>query len=236
MCDISETGKSCPTEILDAIVSVNAEGRPIWKPMHMQPIYRLNAFITKNGDGRAQTNAYIAGGMDDVGADIFDRGLCLPSDNKMTADEQKIVIAAESSDALRPCTTTIEVDEHERTRTGSDMLFQQILINLQRVFVRFHQHWAQSVLRDGKDGGNERVGRHQHFVARLHLAHLDICTIDQRKRIEAVADSDAMTGAYKRRISRLERPCLLTLQKPARVDHLPHCLMIFLSVAGRHLL
>ncbi len=95
---ISETGKSCPTEILDAILSVNAEGRPIWKPMHMQPIYRLNAFITKNGDGRAQTNAYIAGGMDDVGADIFDRGLCLPSDNKMTAEEQKIVI-----EAVRAC-------------------------------------------------------------------------------------------------------------------------------------
>ncbi len=89
---ISETGKSCPTEILDAILSVNAEGRPIWKPMHMQPIYRLNAFITRDGDGRARSNAYIDGGVNDVGADIFDRGLCLPSDNKMTAEEQKIVI------------------------------------------------------------------------------------------------------------------------------------------------
>jgi hypothetical protein len=32
-----EHGKSCPTEILEAIFSINAEGRPIWKPMHMQP-------------------------------------------------------------------------------------------------------------------------------------------------------------------------------------------------------
>ena len=91
---ISETGKSCPTEILDAILSVNAEGRPIWKPMHMQPIYRLNAFITRDGDGRARSNAYIDGGVNDVGADIFDRGLCLPSDNKMTAEEQEIIIKA----------------------------------------------------------------------------------------------------------------------------------------------
>ena len=58
---IGEAGKSCPTEILDAIASINAEGRPIWKPMHMQPIYRMNAFVTREGNGRAKTNAYISG-------------------------------------------------------------------------------------------------------------------------------------------------------------------------------
>ena len=42
---VSEPGKSCPTEILDAIAAFNAEGRPIWKPMHMQPIYRMNPFV-----------------------------------------------------------------------------------------------------------------------------------------------------------------------------------------------
>ena len=77
-------------EILDAIASINAEGRPIWKPMHMQPIYRNNPFITKNGNGRANTNAYIDGFGIDVGMDIFNRGLCLPSDNKMTVEEQDI--------------------------------------------------------------------------------------------------------------------------------------------------
>ena len=41
-----ESGKSSPQEILDALTSINAEGRPIWKPMHMQPIYRTNPFIT----------------------------------------------------------------------------------------------------------------------------------------------------------------------------------------------
>ena len=87
-----EKGKSSPQEILDAIASINAEGRPIWKPMHMQPIYRMNPFITRKGNGRAQTNAYIAGEAVDVGMDIFNRGLCLPSDNKMTKEEQDIVI------------------------------------------------------------------------------------------------------------------------------------------------
>ncbi|MCD7744940.1 MAG: aminotransferase class V-fold PLP-dependent enzyme [Lachnospiraceae bacterium] len=96
---IGEHGKSCPTEILEALAKCNAEGRPIWKPMHMQPIFRNNGFITREGDGRGRTNAYIAGGKlgkdgrpIDVGADIFHRGLCLPSDNKMTVEDQEKII------------------------------------------------------------------------------------------------------------------------------------------------
>ncbi len=96
---ISETGKSCPTEILENLAKYNAEGRPLWKPMHMQPIYRMNPFVTREGNGRAKTNAYIAGGVLgkdgkplDVGMDLFQRGLCLPSDNKMTPEQQDIII------------------------------------------------------------------------------------------------------------------------------------------------
>ena len=89
---LSESGKSSPQEILDAIAAFRAEGRPIWKPMHMQPIYRTNAFVTIEGNGRARSNAYIAGHGADVGADIFRRGLCLPSDNKMTPEQQDRII------------------------------------------------------------------------------------------------------------------------------------------------
>ena len=90
---IPESGKSCPTEILEAISSINAEGRPIWKPMHAQPIYKNHPFITAAGSGRGQSNAYInTGDILDVGMDIFDRGLCLPSDNKMTPEEQDKII------------------------------------------------------------------------------------------------------------------------------------------------
>jgi dTDP-4-amino-4,6-dideoxygalactose transaminase len=91
-CYVKEAGKTCPTEILERLAAMGAEGRPIWKPMHMQPMYRMNPFVTKDGNARASTNAYIAGGCDDAGADIFHRGLCLPSDNKMTAEEQNAVI------------------------------------------------------------------------------------------------------------------------------------------------
>ena len=88
----SESGKSSPQEILEAIAAFNAEGRPVWKPMHLQPIYRTHPFITVEGNGRARSNAYIDGSGIDVGADLFRRGLCLPSDNKMTAEQQDIII------------------------------------------------------------------------------------------------------------------------------------------------
>ena len=95
----SERGKSCPSEILDVIASFNAEGRPIWKPMHMQPVFRMNPFITREGNGRGKTNAYIAGGAVgndgmpvDISMDVFSRGLCLPSDNKMSAEQQAWII------------------------------------------------------------------------------------------------------------------------------------------------
>ena len=94
-----EHGKSCPSEILERLAMFNAEGRPIWKPMHMQPVYRMNGFVTREGDGRAKTNAYISGGavgedgeMLDIGMDIFHRGLCLPSDNKMFLSQQYFLI------------------------------------------------------------------------------------------------------------------------------------------------
>ena len=87
-----QRGKSSPHEILDALSAFNAEGRPIWKPMHAQPIYRTNPFVTVEGNGRGRTNAYIKGSGIDVGADIFRRGLCLPSDNKMTVEQQDVII------------------------------------------------------------------------------------------------------------------------------------------------
>ena len=74
-----ESGKSCPTEILQKLAEQNAEGRPIWKPMHMQPIYRSKAFVAREAG-------------QDVGLDIFHRGLCLPSDIKMTDEEQDMII------------------------------------------------------------------------------------------------------------------------------------------------
>ena len=81
----SVPGKSSPSEILDALAAFNAEGRPIWKPMHLQPLYEGHPFVTRSG-------LYRGPGDGDVGADVFRRGLCLPSDNKMTAEQQDRII------------------------------------------------------------------------------------------------------------------------------------------------
>ncbi len=90
---VSEDGKSCPEEIMDVLKAYHVESRPIWKPMHIQPIYRNHAFITANGSGRGGSNAYIDDmKVSDVGADIFNRGLCLPSDIGMNEEEQDKVI------------------------------------------------------------------------------------------------------------------------------------------------
>ena len=78
-----------PIEILEKLAEYNAEGRPIWKPMHMQPIYKGNPFVTRENESADVIDS--KNGVD-VGADIFRRGLCLPSDNKMSAEQQDIII------------------------------------------------------------------------------------------------------------------------------------------------
>ena len=76
---VKEAGKTCPTEILEKLDACNAEGRPIWKPMHMQPYYADCGFVSANEGS-------------DVGADLFHRGVCLPSDIKITPEQQDIII------------------------------------------------------------------------------------------------------------------------------------------------
>ena len=86
----SKHGESCPAEIFQLLMARNAQCRPIWKPMHMQPIFRMNPVVTAHGEFRDT----FAGGRGDtsVSADLFERGLCLPSDNKMTSEEQDVII------------------------------------------------------------------------------------------------------------------------------------------------
>lgn len=68
-----------PDDVRIFLEKYNVESRPIWKPMHLQPVYNNNDFITENDN-------------EDVGADIFERGICLPSDIKMTDRQQDVVI------------------------------------------------------------------------------------------------------------------------------------------------
>ena len=71
--------KVTPDMVMDALADkCNAESRPIWKPLHLQPVFKDCDFI-KAGDT-------------DVAADIFDHGLCLPSDIKNTPEDMEMII------------------------------------------------------------------------------------------------------------------------------------------------
>lgn len=86
-------GRTCPDEILDALEAFHVEGRPAWKPMHMQPLYRNHEFVSADGCRRRFREFYVKMlAESDEGAYIFGRGICLPCDVGMAADEQERVI------------------------------------------------------------------------------------------------------------------------------------------------
>ena len=128
------------------------------------------------------------------------------------------------------------MNDHDGARALGEVLLKQRVVNLKGVPSRLNEHRPQPVLADGEDGGNIGVGRHHDLVALTQQSHLQIGAVDERQRIEAVANAYAMARADVRRVFRLEGLHLLTLQEPPRVDHPPYCLMILLGVEGRHLL
>lgn len=78
---LSENSKVKPLDIILALEKENIESRPIWKPMHIQPYYKEYDFYSHNDEEEIS-----------VSEDIFNRGVCLPSDTKMTKEEQERVI------------------------------------------------------------------------------------------------------------------------------------------------
>ncbi|MBQ8043152.1 MAG: aminotransferase class I/II-fold pyridoxal phosphate-dependent enzyme [Clostridia bacterium] len=77
---LDENSKVKPLDIIVALEENNIESRPIWKPMHMQPVFADRVLVKAEDD------------MPAVSEDIFARGVCLPSDTKMTHEEQQLVI------------------------------------------------------------------------------------------------------------------------------------------------
>lgn len=72
--------KITPNDILEALEKENIESRPIWKPMHMQPIFKKYPFFNHNAKGIS------------ISEELFKNGICLPSDTNMTRKEQERVI------------------------------------------------------------------------------------------------------------------------------------------------
>ena len=77
---LDENSKVKPNDIMDALDKENIESRPVWKPMNLQPVFEKYDFIT------------VCDGEKSVGQKLFENGVCLPSDTKMTEEEQNVVI------------------------------------------------------------------------------------------------------------------------------------------------
>lgn len=77
---IAKESKVTPDMVMDALADENIESRPIWKPMHLQPIFEKEEFFAHNADGSS------------VGEAVFERGLCLPSDIKNTPEDMELII------------------------------------------------------------------------------------------------------------------------------------------------
>lgn len=72
--------KVTPLQIIEALDKENIESRPIWKPMHLQPVFKENPFFNHNDEGMS------------VSEELFNTGVCLPSDTNMTEEDQERVI------------------------------------------------------------------------------------------------------------------------------------------------
>ncbi len=77
---IAESCTVTPGQVMDALEAENMEARPIWKPMHLQPVFEKYDFVS------------VKEGAVSTGEDIFNRGLCLPSDIKNTAEDMEKII------------------------------------------------------------------------------------------------------------------------------------------------
>ena len=77
---LKPNSKVKPLDIIESLEKENIESRPVWKPMHMQPIFEKYDFINHNDSGIS------------IGEDLFNRGVCLPSDTKMADEDINRVI------------------------------------------------------------------------------------------------------------------------------------------------
>jgi len=75
-----------PVELMKALEIGDIESRPIWKPMHLQPIFCQYDFISEEEREFHIVDEEI-GADDSVSGEIFRRGVCLPSDSKMTDED-----------------------------------------------------------------------------------------------------------------------------------------------------
>ena len=134
---------------------------------------------------------------------------------RIVLDEQEVVLSADFPDSVRIGAASVEVNNHHSLSALGNGLFDEAVVNLQRVEARLYEHGLQAAVGDGEDGGDEGVGRHNDLVALVQTAHLDVGAQDEPQRVEAVTAADAMSGADVLGVVLLKQPCSLATEIPA---------------------
>ena len=146
-------------------------------------------------------------------------------------DEFKMIFLAQSPNPFRISTATIEMDNHDSLGARGDSLLDERVINQESVETRLYQHRLQAVLRNGENRSDERIGRHDNLVAIAELAHLHICSENQRQSIESISHADAMSRADITGIIVFELLGHLPLEIPAAINHAADSLV---NLSGMH--
>ena len=128
------------------------------------------------------------------------------------------------------------MDYHHRPRLPGQSLFYEPVVNLKGVGRRLHQSGLQSVLADGQDGCDERVGGNDDFVAIPQPSQLLVGTEHEPKGVVAVAAGHAVARADVVGVAGLEVLGGLTLQVPSAPDHSVYSRLYLLSMEGRDFL
>ena len=126
------------------------------------------------------------------------------------------------------------MDDKNGFRSFSNRCLYLLVIYLQGVKTRFHKHRLQPVLRNGKYGGNESVGRHDDLIARLHHTQFYVGTEYPDKRIQPVADTYAIVGTDILSVIPFKPLILLSLKVPTAIHHTAHRLVNLIGIFRRN--
>ena len=137
----------------------------------------------------------------------------------------QMIFLAQLPYPLRIGASAIEMNEEDALGLGRNGLFNQFIVYLQRIHTRLHENGLQSVSRNGKDGGDKRIGWHNHLIALTHHAHLHIGTINQGKRVKTVSYAHAILRSDIPSIFFFESGNEISANIPPRVYHLSNSLL-----------
>ena len=113
-------------------------------------------------------------------------------------------------------------------------MLNKVIVNLQRMDIRLHQHRFEVILSNGKDRGNIRISRYDDLVTLLHHAHLLIGTEDKCQGIESIPTPDAVASADILSIMLFEPLRSISFEIPSTLKHISHSLPHLLLVRSIH--